>query len=165
MKCETPAFASVSSREPAPIQNPSATERTPGTRSEITRSPESSSERTYFCTPALSRSQPKAGTSSPCASSSRSTSTAGSCGRRTELFDAERVRLGIPHDRPGTFGVALRLDDGRAEAAQPFDLLLAVVRADVEMDRVRRGPRLLPPLEQEARAARRRFPGSEDRPR
>src|SRR5438034_6270612 len=55
MKCETPAFASVSSREPAPIQNPIATERTPGTRSEITRSPESSSERTYFCTPALSQ--------------------------------------------------------------------------------------------------------------
>src|SRR6266567_2312808 len=54
MKCETPAFASVSSREPAPIQKPSATERTPGTRSEITRSPESSSERTYFCTPPLS---------------------------------------------------------------------------------------------------------------
>src|SRR5436190_4256074 len=55
MKCEAPAFASVSSREPAPIQNPIATERTPGTRSEITRSPESSSERTYFCTPALSQ--------------------------------------------------------------------------------------------------------------
>src|SRR5437667_10678737 len=55
MKCEMPAFASVSSREPAPIQNPSATERTPGRRSEMTRSPESSSERTYFCTPALSR--------------------------------------------------------------------------------------------------------------
>src|SRR5690242_7229445 len=54
MKWETPAFASVSSREPAPIQNPRATERTPGTRSEMTRSPESSSERTYFCTPALS---------------------------------------------------------------------------------------------------------------
>src|SRR5437667_6108281 len=55
MKCETPAFASVSSREPAPIQNPIATERTPGTRSEITRSPESSSERTYFCIHALLR--------------------------------------------------------------------------------------------------------------
>src|SRR5438105_10294625 len=56
MKCETPAFASVSSREPAPIQKPSATERTLGTRSEITRSPVSSSEKTYFwtCTPALS---------------------------------------------------------------------------------------------------------------
>src|ERR671923_174000 len=50
MKCETPAFASVSSRDPAPIQNPRATERTDGTRSEMTRSPESSSERTYFCT-------------------------------------------------------------------------------------------------------------------
>src|SRR6266550_9153806 len=52
MKCETPAFASVSSREPAPIQKPSATERTLGTRSEMTLSPESSSERTYFCTTA-----------------------------------------------------------------------------------------------------------------
>src|SRR5512133_3576261 len=50
MKCEAPALASVSSREPAPIQKPIATERTPGTRSEMTRSPESSSERTYFCT-------------------------------------------------------------------------------------------------------------------
>src|SRR5438105_14681395 len=55
MKCVAPAFASVSSREPAPIQNPIATERTPGTRSLMTRSPESSSERTYFCTGALSQ--------------------------------------------------------------------------------------------------------------
>src|SRR5919204_5763525 len=55
MKCDTPAFVSVSSREPAPIQNPMATERTPGSRSEITRSPESSSERTYFCTGPLSQ--------------------------------------------------------------------------------------------------------------
>ena len=31
MKCETPAFALGSSREPAPIQSPSATERTPST--------------------------------------------------------------------------------------------------------------------------------------
>ena len=30
MKCESPALASVSSREPAPIQNPSETERTDG---------------------------------------------------------------------------------------------------------------------------------------
>src|SRR6266536_915439 len=50
MKCETPARSSRSSREPAPIQNPSETERTLATFSEITRSPESSSERTYFCT-------------------------------------------------------------------------------------------------------------------
>src|SRR5947207_10715034 len=55
MKWETPALASVSSRDPAPIQKPSATERTPGTRSEMTRSPESSSERTYFCMPSLLR--------------------------------------------------------------------------------------------------------------
>src|SRR3954465_11567710 len=50
MKWDAPALASVSSREPAPIQKPRATERTLGTRSEITRSPESSSERTHFCT-------------------------------------------------------------------------------------------------------------------
>src|SRR6476646_6415864 len=50
MKCETPALASVSSREPEPIQNPSATERPLGTRSEITRSPVASSETTYFWT-------------------------------------------------------------------------------------------------------------------
>src|SRR2546422_2377381 len=54
MKCDTPALGSVSSREPAPIQKPIATERTLGIRSEMTRSPESSSERTYFCTTALS---------------------------------------------------------------------------------------------------------------
>ncbi len=39
MKCETPAFASGSSREPAPIQRPIAAERTPSMRSVITRSP------------------------------------------------------------------------------------------------------------------------------
>ena len=50
MKCVTPAFGGVSSREPAPIQKPSATERTLGIRSVITRSPESSSLTTYFCT-------------------------------------------------------------------------------------------------------------------
>src|SRR3954452_21215667 len=54
LKCDTPALASVSSRDPAPIQKPIATERTLGTRSEITRSPLSSSERTYFCISALS---------------------------------------------------------------------------------------------------------------
>src|SRR5438552_317127 len=52
MKCETPARSSRSSREPAAIQKPIATERTLATRSEITRSPESSSESTYFCTSA-----------------------------------------------------------------------------------------------------------------
>ena len=50
MKCETPAFASGSSRAPAPIQKPSDTERTLSTRSVIRRSPESSSESTYSCT-------------------------------------------------------------------------------------------------------------------
>src|SRR5712691_2947797 len=50
MKCEAPARSARSSRAPAPIQKPSATERTDETRSEMTRSPESSSDRTYFCT-------------------------------------------------------------------------------------------------------------------
>src|SRR5438094_586204 len=50
MKWETPARSPRSSAEPAPIQKPSETERTLGTFSEITRSPESSSDRTYFCT-------------------------------------------------------------------------------------------------------------------
>ena len=45
MKCEAPALALRSSREPAPIQNPIATERTFRMRSVTTRSPESSSER------------------------------------------------------------------------------------------------------------------------
>src|SRR4051794_27920887 len=49
MKCDTPARSGRSSREPAPIQNPSDTERTLGTFSEITRSPESNSDSTYFC--------------------------------------------------------------------------------------------------------------------
>ena len=44
MKWETPARASVSSREPAPIQNPSATERTLATCSLISRSPVGSVE-------------------------------------------------------------------------------------------------------------------------
>src|SRR5947209_9605721 len=43
-KCEMPACAGVSFREPTPIQNPSAIERTPGTTSVTTRMPESSSD-------------------------------------------------------------------------------------------------------------------------
>src|SRR5918993_2623053 len=50
MKWETPARSWRSSLDPAPIQNPSATERTCVSRSVTTRWPESSSERTYFCT-------------------------------------------------------------------------------------------------------------------
>src|SRR5829696_9454439 len=50
MKWETPARSSRSSRDPAPIQKPSATDRTWVSRSVTTRWPESSSERTYFCT-------------------------------------------------------------------------------------------------------------------
>ena len=39
MKCVIPALASGSSRAPAPIQNPSATERTLSTCSVMTRCP------------------------------------------------------------------------------------------------------------------------------
>ena len=45
MKCETPERASVSSREPVPIQKPSETDRTLGTRSLIRRSPVGSVDR------------------------------------------------------------------------------------------------------------------------
>src|SRR6478735_8276000 len=50
MKWETPARSAFSSREPAPIQKPIETDRTCSSRSEMTRSPESSSLKTYFCT-------------------------------------------------------------------------------------------------------------------
>ncbi len=50
MKCETPARASVSSREPVPIQKPIETERTLGSCSEMTRSPVGSVESSYVCT-------------------------------------------------------------------------------------------------------------------
>jgi hypothetical protein len=48
MKCETPASGSSSSREPAPIQKPTAAERTCVICSEMIRSPESSSVREKF---------------------------------------------------------------------------------------------------------------------
>ena len=41
-RCEIPAWLSCSAAEPVPIQKPSATERTLGTRSVTTRTPESS---------------------------------------------------------------------------------------------------------------------------
>ena len=46
MKCDAPALALRSSREPAPIQKPTATDRTPRTFSVTTRMPVSSSEST-----------------------------------------------------------------------------------------------------------------------
>ena len=49
MKCETPARAFVSSREPVPIQKPNETERTLGTCSVITRSPVGSVESSWAC--------------------------------------------------------------------------------------------------------------------
>ena len=58
MKCETPARSAFSSRDPAPIQKPSDTDRTLGTFSEMTLSPESSSDSTYFCTKPILSSNP-----------------------------------------------------------------------------------------------------------
>src|SRR4051794_24364552 len=49
MKGAPPASLASSSRDPAPIQNPTAAERTWSSRSEMTRSPESSSVSTQFC--------------------------------------------------------------------------------------------------------------------
>jgi hypothetical protein len=60
MKCETPERASVSSREPVPIQNPSETDRTLGTRSLIRRSPVGSVETSNCCTGRCYRGTPLA---------------------------------------------------------------------------------------------------------
>src|SRR5207247_7165565 len=51
-KCETPAWAGVSSREPVLTHRPSATERTEGTTSVTTRTPDSSSVSRLSLTPA-----------------------------------------------------------------------------------------------------------------
>src|SRR3954470_8858916 len=137
MKCEAPALASVSSREPAPIQKPRATERTFGIRSEMTRSAESSAERTYFCPPALSRP----GATAACPEVF------------TGLPDAERVSVGVSQDRESEVRALLRLDHRCARALQPLDLRLPIVGAKVKVDRVARGPGLLAPLKEESRSA------------
>ena len=53
MKCETPALESGSSRAPAAMKKPIATERTPAIRSLITRSPVSSAVSWCFSTRGL----------------------------------------------------------------------------------------------------------------
>ena len=50
MKCETPALATDSSREPAPIQSPIDAERTPSMCSVMTRSPPGSVVRRWAST-------------------------------------------------------------------------------------------------------------------
>src|SRR2546429_8568470 len=98
MKCEIPALESVSSREPAPIQKPRATERTLGMRSEITRSPESSSERTYFCT--------------------RSLSLAGSAGRPGHLMQRrDQLTVGLPQTVDNLVGGSVLAVAHRGDAA------------------------------------------------
>src|SRR4051812_39203493 len=141
MKWEAPALASVSSREPAPIQKPRATERTFGIRSEMTRSPESSSERTYFCTPALSR--PGASAAWP---------------GDYRLPDAERIPVGVSQDRESQARALLRLDHRCADPLEPLDLRLPIVAAEVQVHWIARGPRLLPPLKEEPRPAAARRP-------
>ena len=49
MRCETPSCPLVSSRDPAPIQMPMATDRTEETRSVTIRSPPSSVVTVYRC--------------------------------------------------------------------------------------------------------------------
>src|SRR5262245_50243059 len=89
--------------------------------------------------------------------SSASGCRGGSCVPGTALFDAERVRLGIAHDRPRAIALRLRLPQARAELPESLDLCLTVVGAEVEVDRIRLRPRLLAPLEEEAGPARRRL--------
>src|SRR5437867_348791 len=92
-------------------------------------------------------------TTSCAARSSAQASRAGSFVRAAELLDAERVPLGISHDRPRALVVGLRLDDGRARGSEPLDLRLTVVRPEVEMDGIRLRPRSLAALEEVARPA------------
>src|SRR5204862_4660836 len=81
----------------------------------------------------------------------------GSCARPTGLFDAERVRLRIAHDRPRALVVGFRLLERRAELLEAFELGFAVVGAEIEVDRVGRGPRPLAALEEQAQPGRRRL--------
>src|SRR5437867_6663074 len=73
--------------------------------------------------------------------------------RPLQLPDAEGIALRVAHDREGDISADFRLDDRRAGVRQPLDLRLAVVGAEVEVDRIRRGPRLLAALKEKARAA------------
>src|SRR6266550_6126357 len=83
---------------------------------------------------------------------------AGSYAPRTALFDAEGIPLGIAHDRPRPLGIGLRLDERCAQPGQALELHLALVRGQVEVERVRLRPRSLTALEEKARAAGRRLP-------
>src|SRR5439155_41408 len=75
---------------------------------------------------------------------------AGLCAPRAVLADAKRIAFGIPHDREPEVRPLLRLDDGCAGLREPLDLGFPVVGREVEVDRIRLGPRLFAALEEEA---------------
>ena len=118
MKWETPARSGRSSREPAPIQKPSATERTLETFSEITRSPESSSEMTYFCT---GRSYPGLGRSPA--------GLHGEVDADARTLSAIERLVGEPEQRLGVAGVLGAVGDTEARA-QPREPLVAHLREE-----------------------------------
>ena len=103
MKCETPARASGSSREPAPTQNPSATERTPGTCSEMTRSPVESSVSSCLDTGGSYPSSPVAACSRGSRPGSCSHSLRGSMGSSSPQTRPTPWR---PHQQPKERNVA-----------------------------------------------------------
>ena len=146
MKCETPAFASGSSRAPAPIQNPSETERTLSTRSVIRRSPESSSERTYSCTggwyscgilrPQLRFTALNDGKEKPARGSHGRSRTHGT--RPAALVGAGPPVLGVLHGDPR------RLDRERRPAVDPEGPPFQAGRPAVGAERLRADLRRLP---------------------
>src|SRR5438046_2423145 len=69
------------------------------------------------------------------------------------LPEAEGIPLRVAHDREGDVRTDLRLDDKCASAGKSLDLRLAIIRAEVEVDRIGRGTRLLATLKEKARAA------------
>src|SRR4051812_42991240 len=77
----------------------------------------------------------------------------------TGLPDAERIPVGISQDRESEARALLRLDHRCAHLLEPLDLLLPIVGAEVQVDRIARGLRLLPPLKEKPRSAAVRRPG------
>jgi len=61
---------------------------------------------------------------------------AGSCDPPAALLDAERIPIRVAHDSPRPIHVGLCLDQRGARAGEPLDLRLAVIRSEVEVDRI-----------------------------
>src|SRR5512133_1623946 len=72
---------------------------------------------------------------------------------KPRLPEAEGIPLRVAHDREGDVRADLRFDDRCASAGKSLGLRLAVIRAEVEVDGIGRGTRLLAALKEKARAA------------